>query len=608
MTSMTFVSISILLSIVLSLISFNHIYCIDLSINSLSSTISSFGLTDSLLSNAVLTKETLEKDTYDYIIVGGGTAGCVLANRLTADKNKKVLVLEAGSSDYNNKYIKIPAGILKVFKDPKFDWDYESAVEENNRAMYLCRGRVLGGSSCTNVLLYNRGDRNDYVKWYKETGSKEWSPDNLVEYFKKSEHYYKDSKFHGSKGEYYVTKVPYQNELSKTFLNACVSLGIKENDDFNDWSKSQVGSGKFDVSQKNGARCSAASQFLSPVIHRRNLKVVTSALVSSLDIQNKEVVGVKYTINDKPYYAKVSSKGEVLLTSGSIGSPQILLLSGVGPASQLNKLGISVKHNLEEVGKNLQDHPATVVSYQCSPGNDGVSTSSKLRIPGTTIPNPLSFIQWALTGSGPLTSSACDHGAYVKTDPNLESPDLQLRFIAARAIAADGMNTLTEFKNTKTLPDGFSVQCLVARPQSKGSVELRSKNPKDKPIIKSGYFTYNNDIKVMREGIKLARKLVSSKAFDKYRGFEVYPGPDITTDEQIDNYIKSTVHTANALVGTCRMGSDEGAVVDPYLRVNGIKKLRIVDSSVMPSIPGGQTAAATIMIAEKAVDFLLINQ
>ena len=348
-----------------------------------------------------------------------------------------------------NKYIRIPSGVLRLFKS-KFDWNYQTNPEPsvNNRSIYLCRGKVLGGSSCLNVQLYNRGNENDYKIWEKVSGSSDWSIQSIIASFKKSEDFFLGkSKYHSTDGEYSVSQVPYQNPLSKTFLEACDEFGYNQNFDFNDWSHSQEGYGRFHVSQKNGERSSAASGFLKPILNRKNLKVITSAIVSKINIDNnKQVHGVEALVNGELKTFQLSHNNglsEVLLTSGSIGSPQILLLSGIGPKQHLEEQGIPVILDLPAVGMNLQDHPATLVSYSAAPGNDGISTSSKLRIKGTTIPNPKAFIQWATTGTGVMTTTGCDHGAFVKTKSELESPDLQLRFVAAPAITPDGMNSLT---------------------------------------------------------------------------------------------------------------------------------------------------------------------
>ncbi|KAJ1403317.1 GMC oxidoreductase-domain-containing protein, partial [Ochromonadaceae sp. CCMP2298] len=548
---------------------------------------------------------------YDYIIVGGGTAGCVLANRLTADEGKKVLVLEAGSSDYKNTLVRIPAGIVKLFQT-KFDWIFNSAAEANvnNREIYLCRGKLLGGSSSLNVLLYHRGDAKDYDKWAEIADDGSWGPDKVLPYFKKSEDDFRgESAYHGTGGELSVNQVQYQNPLSMTYLNACKEAGFPANDDFNDWSRPQEGYGRYQVTEKDGARCSAASGFLHPVLKRKNLDVVTSATVERVSFDGSKAVGVEVQVGGKSQRIQLAEGGEVLLTGGSINSPQLLMLSGIGPKAHLEAHGIKTLVDAPGVGKNLQDHPAAVVSYNTVAEHKGISVTSKIRIKGTKITNPRVLLQWKLFGKGPFTSTGCDHGGFFKTKEDLESPDLQMRFLAARALSPDGMGTFSQFRTSTEQLDGFSFQSIVSRPHSRGSVELKSSDPLAHPVIKTGYFSDETaaDIATMREGVKLSRKLAQTDAFRQYIGEEVYPGKDVQSDAQIDEYIRSSVHTSNALVGTCRIGKagDASAVVGPDLKVIGVTNLRVIDASVMPKIPGGQTSAPTIMIAEKAADLML---
>jgi choline dehydrogenase-like flavoprotein len=547
---------------------------------------------------------------YDYIIVGGGTAGCVLANRLSAYESKKVLVLEAGSPKFEKKYMKIPAGIIRLFKT-KFDWDFQSEKEKttNNREIYLCRGKVLGGSSSLNVLLYHRGNMEDYDAWATSSGSDEWGPRNVLPYFKKSQDDYRgESRFHGTNGEYSVSEVRYQNVLSKAYLDACQEHNYVENRDFNDWSRSQEGYGRYQVNEKDGARCSTATGFLKPVLKRKNLKVQTEALVTRIIFdQEKKATGVEVELKDgQRQVVSLTSGGEVLLAGGAIQSPQVLMLSGVGPAEHLLQHNIPVVLDHPGVGKQLQDQPAAVVSYSVkSPQYDRISPTSQLRIPGTKIMNPAVFAQWLLFRKGILTSVGCDHGGFFKTDAALSSPDLQMRFLAAKAISPDGMATFAKFRDSVGNNDGFSFQSIAARPYSRGEVQLRSADPKDKPMIHTGYFSDERDLHTMREGIKLSRKLAQASAFREYIGEEVYPGPAVQTDAEIEDYIRSTVHTSNALVGTCRMGTDKDSVVGADLKVHGLSNVRVIDASVMPKIPGGQTGAPTVMIAEKGADFVL---
>jgi len=286
----------------------------------------------------------------------------------------------------------------------------------------------------------------------------------------------------------------------------------------------------------------------------------------------------------------------------------LLMLSGVGPKAHLEEHGIKVVSDVPAVGLNLQDHPAAVVSYQCPESQAGISVSSKLKIPGTTLPHPKVVLQWLFTGTGPLTSTGCDHGGFFRTPAaTSSSPDLQMRFLAARAVSADGMQSFAKFRKVTSHPDGFSFQSIAARPNSMGRLLLRSSDPDDKPIIEGNYLKDPSDVATIREGLKMGRKLATQPAFKDYIGEEVFPGSKVKSDSDLDAYIRSTVHTANALVGTCRMGqaSDPQTVVDPELKVKGVHGLRVIDSSVMPKLPGGQTVASTLMIVERGADMLL---
>lgn len=304
---------------------------------------------------------------------------------------------------------------------------------------------MLGGSSCLNVLLYHRGTAEDYNTWASMANSDEWNANNVLPYFKKSEDNFRgSSEFHGVGGEYSVSQVRYENPLSKTYLEACKELNFMENNDFNDWSRSQEGVGRYDVNEKNGARCSAASGFLKPVMKRKNLKVVSSALVKKVNIQNKKTSGVDVEVNGRSFQVNLKNGGEVLLCGGAISSPHILMLSGVGPKNHLESHGIHCIENLPGVGQNLQDHPAAVVSFDVKPQHAGISSASKIRIPGTTLINPIVLMQWLLFRSGPLTSVGCDYGGFFKTDSSNKLPDLQMRFLAAKALSPDGMATYSK--------------------------------------------------------------------------------------------------------------------------------------------------------------------
>jgi len=555
----------------------------------------------------------LPKDAteFDFILVGGGTAGCVLANRLTA-AGKTVLILEAGRPDYDASAIRIPAGVLRLFQT-KYDWHYETQCEKHaaDRHVYICRGAVLGGSSCTNVCLYTRGSQSDFDSWGKEFGIKGWSGQDVLPYFKKTEDSSRGaSKYHGSGGEWGTGCVPYQNPLGRLFFQACEELGSPANDDFNNWDKSQLGHGRFDVSQRKGERVDAASSMLEACVGRENLTVCTGVCARRILIKNGVATGVEYSAGAGDVRrACVRAGGEVLLTAGAISSPHLLLLSGVGPKDDLKKHGIEVVKDLPGVGKNLQDHPAALVSYECSPEGQGVAVTSKIRLWGTSVPHPLPVLQWLFTRTGPLTSVGCDHGGFFCSgDKKDTEPDVQVRFLAARALSADGMSTMTKFRETKHLPDGFSFQVIAARPHSRGQITLQSKDPSQRPLIDMQYCADERDRKALRDGLRLSRRLATeTKAFAPYLGTEVYPGDKAQSDEDLDNYVAMTLHSANAVVGTCRMGScdDQKAVLDDELKVKGLSGIRVCDASAIPRLPGGQSGSSVVMLAERAADFIL---
>lgn len=561
------------------------------------------GLGRKLLSTAAASGE------YNYILVGGGTASCVLAKRLLdANPDHKVLVLEAGSSDYDDRFIRIPAGIGRLFKSDK-DWDFtssssaEAGLGPTHSGVYLCRGKVLGGSSCTNVLLYNRGSARDYDGW----GVPGWGSEEVLEYFKKSEsnNAVSNDKFHGMAGPYEVDSVQYTNPLIDTFLGASVKAGYSRNSDFNDWDRGQEGVGPFHVAQRNGVRSSAASAYLSQVEKDNRLEVVTGAHVKKLaiDAGKKEARGVHYAKDGMEVFTSIKEGGEVILAAGSVGSPHILMLSGIGPRQHLEEHGIDCVADLP-VGENLQDHPAAVVSYTV---DQKVSVTDEFKLFGiSNIPNPWPMIKYLLTGTGPMTSVGCDYGGFFKTSKSKEDPDLQMRFIGALAQSPLGISNYKEYaRKWLSWPSGFTFQNICVRPKSKGYVRLQSANYGDKPVISTGYLSSEEDIESIRNGIKLSRKLGASEEFKKYNPVELYPGPEVQTDEEIDEYIRNSAHSGNALVGSCRMGVDsKTAVVDPELRVMGFKSLRVIDSSVMPVLPGGQTCSSTLMIAEKGADLL----
>jgi len=548
-----------------------------------------------------------ETAAWDYIIIGGGAAGCVLAERLSADPDTRVLVLEAGTDGRRDMRIRVPAGLIKVFKSER-DWDFETEpVDGTDRGVYLCRGKVLGGSSSTNVMLYHRGTPADYESWV-EAGADGWGPSEVLDYYRKSERNAAgESQYHGAAGPMTVTDVPYVNPLSQAFMRAAGELGYRRNLDFNDWSAPQDGFGRFQVTQTNGERCSAANAYMPN--GRANLQVQMGAHVSKVSLEGSDETlcasGVEYISPDgSPTRAALAPGGEVLMCAGAVQSPQLLMLSGIGPRRHLEDNGIEVRKELDGVGSGLQDHPAVLVSYGCS---KAVSVTDDIRLFGTGVPNPITLARWLLFGKGALTSVACEFGGFFRTRKDVDQPDLQIRFIAAKAMSPDGISTLEKFGSGERTTPGYTAQIIACRPRSVGSVRLRCADPMAKPLLDGIHLSSEVDTVTLREGIKLGRKLCTASAFDGFRKGEVYPTVAVQSDADIDAYVRSTVHSANALTGSCRIGraEDPGAVLDPQMRVKGVGSLRVIDASAMPHIIGGQTCAPTIMMAEKGADMVL---
>ncbi|MFY9585018.1 MAG: choline dehydrogenase [Candidatus Acidiferrales bacterium] len=518
---------------------------------------------------------------YDYVIVGAGSAGCVLANRLTEDSRTTVLLLEAGGPD-QDKTLRIPAAFSKLFKSPH-DWAYytEKQPHLHQRKLFWPRGKVLGGSSSINAMIYIRGSRCDYDHW-RSLGNAGWSFAEILPYFKKAEDQERGaSEYHAAGGPLHVADLRFNNPLSCAFVAAGEELGFSRNPDFN--GPQQDGVGFYQVTQKHGRRHSAADAYLKPALERPNLRVETHAHATRLLWQGKRAVGVAYVQNGQAHEATASR--EVILCGGTVNSPQLLLLSGIGPADHLKPLGIPVVTDLPGVGQNLQDHLIVAVSYQCTRPVSMASAKSLANL-----------LQYLLFKRGMLTSNVAEAGGFVRTRPDLPAADLQFIF-----------GPLYYLNHGFTRPEGhgYSIGPTLIRPESRGSITLRSPDPLKPPAIQPNYLLADADLCLLIEGIRLGRRLGLAKAFDTFRGAEVYPGPAAQNDEAIAEYIRETCETLYHPVGTCKMGTDAMAVVDPHLRVLGVEGLRVVDASIMPTIIGGNTNAPTIMIAEKAADLIM---
>lgn len=515
---------------------------------------------------------------FDYIIIGAGSAGCVLANRLTEDPDIKVLLLEAGQAD-EQKEIHIPLAFSKLFLG-ECDWGYytQGQREVNNRKLYWPRGKVLGGSSSLNAMIYIRGNKEDYNKW-QNLGNDGWSYERLLPYFRKSENQERgESSFHGIGGPLNIADLRCVNPLSEIFVKATDELNLSQNTDFN--GEVQEGFGLYQVTQKEGKRCSAAIAFLHPILSRANLTVKTGAIVNKLLISNKRVRAVRFIEKGKEEI--IEAEREVILSGGAINSPQLLMLSGIGGAEELKELNIDVVVDLPGVGKNLQDHLFMAVSYSCL---EPISLAE-----AETEENIGKFVQ---SGQGPLTSNVGEAGGFVKTDSRLISPNLQYHFAP-----------LYYINHGFTAPKGhgFTIGPTLLKPKSVGYIKLNSVEPYGAPIIEPNYLVEKEDLETLVYGVKLAQEIASTKAFEKYKG-DFY-GSKVSSDKDIAEFIRDSVESLYHPVGTCKMGKDEMAVVDARLKVYGIENLRIIDGSIMPEIVAGNTNAPIIMIAEKAADLI----
>ena len=498
---------------------------------------------------------------YDYIVIGAGSAGCVVANRLTEDPDTTVLLLEAGNPDTKPE-IQIPAECINLI-GTEVDWSYFSEPEPylNDRKILCSRGKVVGGSSSINFMMYLRGNAHDYDHW-QELGNPGWSYQNVLPYFKKSEHQQRGANaYHSVDGELSVSDLIAPAPISHRFVEACVAAGYDYNPDFN--AKQQEGAGTYQHTIKDGKRHSAAA-FLLPILQRLHLTVTTGVFVTRLLFEGTRAVGVEYLHEGMLHQVRVNK--DVILSAGAFDSPKLLMLSGIGDAEQLQALGIPVVVDLPGVGQNLQDHILVPVVYQST--------------------QDLHFAS---------TSSIGEAGLYLHSEGNSEiAPDLQFFFAPVQFLPLD----------YPAAAFGFSVAVALTRLQNRGSVSLRSSDPQDTPMIRMNFLQSEADVQKLVAAIKLTRQLFHMSHFDEFRGAEIAPGADVQSDEALIAYIRDAGNTVWHPVGTCKMGTDPMAVVDSELRVHGIEGLRVADASIMPTITTGNTNAPTIMIGEKAADLI----
>ena len=521
----------------------------------------------------------------DFIIIGAGSAGCVLANRLSAVPDTTVVLLEAGGPD-SSPYIRAPGGHRNLMLSGRYDWGYHTTAQPecDNRTFYWPRGKVLGGSSSINGMVYMRGDPSDFDRW-AQLGNRGWSYADVLPYFKRAEGYEGgEDAFHGGSGPLKTSKVASYHPLSKAWIEAGVAAGYPFNDDFN--TDRQEGFGPLNSTIHRGLRASSAWSYLRPVRGRSNLKVIVKAQATRIILEKGRAVGVEYIVDGRREV--IHADREIILSGGAVNSPHLLQLSGIGNPEHLRAAGIAVHHDLPGVGENLQDHLAVALRRLTSGPYSTLSQLNPIRM-------GLSTLEYALFRSGAGAHSGFQAIACLKTHPGAVAPDIQVHFMTL-LYSDHGREIINQH--------GFQILVNIQRPQSVGNVRSISADPLAKPAIDPRYLTAQADLATLRDGIKMVREVVLQKPLDRFRGAEHTPGSHVVADADIEAFVRRACVTQYHPTGTCKMGSDDLSVVDDRLAVHGIEGLRVVDASVMPSIVSANTNAATIMIAERASDII----